>query len=90
MHKLSEDKTQVTFTVPDFSYGDSDSMSATVVQEFKQPFEYGVLISIHMEDERMPCEALEEFFNKTVEITCDIDPEWGELTSKPSMIQIVK
>lgn len=96
MHKLSEDKTQITFTVGSFDYGYADSMSATVDLEFKMPFEYEVRLQVEMEEDhlpfgerRMPYEVLEEFIGKKVEITCDIDPEWGSMTSKPSMIKII-
>lgn len=97
MHKLSEDKTQITFTVEDFDYGYADSMSATVDLEFKKPFAYEVRLQVEMEEDhlpfgerRMPYEVLEDFIGKKVEITCDIDPEWGSLTSKPSMIRIIE
>lgn len=96
MHKLSEDQTRITFTVDAFDYGYADSMSATVDLEYKKPFEYEVRIQVEMEEDhiplgqrRMPYEVLEEFMGKKVEITCDIDPEWGSLTSKPSMIKII-
>jgi len=97
MFKLSEDQTQITFPVPDFGYDYADSMSAILRLENEMPFAHEVQIEIVMEEDhiplgyrKMPYEALDEFFDKKVEITCDIDPDSGKLTSKPSMIKIIK
>lgn len=96
MMKLNEDQTQVTFTVEKFDLGYCDSMTATLDLEFKKPFEYEARVTVEMEEDdvplgyrRMPSDVLEEFVGKKVEITCDIDPEYGTMTSKPSMIRIL-
>lgn len=94
--KLNEDQTQVTFTVQEFELGYCNSMTASLDLEFKKPFEYEARVTVHMEEDhiplgqrRMPYEVLGHLVGKPVEITCDIDPEWGTMTSKPSMIRVI-
>ena len=87
--KLNDDDTQVTLTIEDFDNGFSDQTSTVVTTTMRKPYEHEVRITIEMEDEREPCEALMDFTGNTVEILCDICPLSGELSSKTSMIRLV-
>lgn len=86
--KLSDDGSQVTLTIQEFQSGSPSSTSTMVTATVREPYEHEVNITVEMEDDREPWEALMDFQGNTVEIVCDIAPGSGELTSKPSMISL--
>jgi len=87
--KLSDDGSQVTLTIQEFGYSLIGETFVEVPAILLDPYQHQISITIEIEDEREPWEALVDFTGNTVEIVCDIAPGSGELTSRPSMISLV-